>query len=63
MDQAGFDDYKHIFLHGKSTLEAYVYVQQDVVDMIKNSVERFINEAGPKLHFLISGILPMGCHS
>ncbi|XP_059294483.1 GDSL esterase/lipase At1g28570-like [Lycium ferocissimum] len=59
MDQPGFNDYKPAFLHGKSISEVSKLVP-DVVETIKNSVERLIKEAGAK-KFLISGILPMGC--
>nr|XP_009608066.2 GDSL esterase/lipase At5g03980-like [Nicotiana tomentosiformis] len=59
MDQPGINDYKHAFLHGKSISEAS-HLAPEVVETIKNSIERLINEAGAKT-LMISGILPMGC--
>ncbi|XP_075094140.1 GDSL esterase/lipase At5g03980-like [Nicotiana tabacum] len=59
MDQPGINDYKHAFLHGKSSSEAS-HLVPEVVETIKNSIERLINEAGAKT-LMVSGILPMGC--
>ncbi|XP_059310805.1 GDSL esterase/lipase At1g28650-like [Lycium ferocissimum] len=59
MDQPGINDYKQAFLHGKSISEAS-HLVPEVVETIKNSVERLINEAEAKT-VMVSGILPMGC--
>ncbi|XP_070013020.1 GDSL esterase/lipase At1g28570-like [Nicotiana sylvestris] len=53
------NDYKHAFLHGKSISEVSLLVPE-VVETIKNSIERLINEAGAKT-LMVSGILPVGC--
>lgn len=45
MDQLGINDYKHAFLHGKSICEMS-HLVPEVVETIKNSVEKLINEAG-----------------
>ncbi|XP_060217274.1 GDSL esterase/lipase At5g45910-like [Lycium barbarum] len=59
MDQRGINDYKQAFLHGKSISEAS-HLVPEVVETIKNSVERLITEAEAKT-VMVSGILPMGC--
>ncbi|KAJ8572324.1 hypothetical protein K7X08_008835 [Anisodus acutangulus] len=51
--------YKHAFLQEKSISEASHRVPE-VVETIKSSVERLINEVGAKT-VMISGILLMGC--
>ncbi|KAM3377175.1 hypothetical protein BC332_33649 [Capsicum chinense] len=54
------NDYKQAFLHGKSISEAF-HLVPEVVETIKNSVERvLINEAGAKT-VMVSGVPPMGC--
>ncbi|KAK4740067.1 hypothetical protein R3W88_003764 [Solanum pinnatisectum] len=59
MDQPGINDYKQAFLHGKSISEAS-HLVPEVVETIKNSVERLIKEAEAKT-VMVSGIVPMGC--
>ncbi|XP_059314049.1 GDSL esterase/lipase At5g03980-like [Lycium ferocissimum] len=59
MDQPGINDYKQAFLNGKSISEAS-HLVPEVVETIKNSVERLIIEAEAKT-IMVSGILPMGC--
>lgn len=47
MDQLGINDYKHAFLHGKSICEMS-HLVPEVVETIKSSVEKLINEPGVK---------------
>ncbi|XP_055815792.1 GDSL esterase/lipase At5g03980-like [Solanum dulcamara] len=59
MDQPGVNDYKHTFLNGKPMSEAS-HLVPEVVETIKNSVERLIKEAEATT-IMVSGIVPMGC--
>ncbi|OIT20133.1 gdsl esteraselipase [Nicotiana attenuata] len=59
MDQLGINDYKQAFLQGKSISEAS-HLMLEVVETIKSSFEKLINEAGLK-KVMVSGSQPMGC--